>query len=619
MEAYIIISILCSIAYLFLGVHVFTVEPDAKLNRAFLVVCFLFAWWAITYSYIFMADSVEGVWTWYKLSSIGWCNFAGVVLHITLIMTGLERRFSKWWLYPALYLPGIASTAIVFSPLNLVASGFTRINGIWFEVSNKGPLGYLFPVYYSMFIALALIIILIWSQRTSIKREKKQGRIFFIGILLTLLPGVFINNIFPLMDIYAVPAISYYFGLIWLTGVTYSIRKYKFLTINSSLAADTILGRIRDSVFLTDQDGRIIKANRESMNLFGYSESEMRDMPVTSLAEDQEAMADHFERMKQRDTATEGADIPFKTSAGEIIPLNISGASIRDGIGDVLGVVVAGFDLRPRKRLESLNRELSTANRELEEAQRIAQLDMAMAINVQADLFPSSPPVLDDWEVAFHFEPAAGISGDMYDFYIVDGELKGVSLFDVTGHGISSGLITILAKSIIARNFHRHLRLKLSDVMERINRELIIDIGGVDHYLGGIVLRFQGDTVEYANAGHHDLLYKKYPGSRVVPVRHKDREGKGFFLGLDRVDYTYDFLKFKIFSGDMLFLYSDGLVECLNESGECFGADRLNQTLLAAPDTSAEEAVNYIHRTYKSFIGDRKPADDLTFMAVRRK
>ncbi len=619
MEIYILISIVCCIAYLFLGVHVFTVEPESKLNRIFLVLCFLFALWSFSYSYIFMADSVDEVWFWYKLSSFGWCNFAGVTLHFTLVMTGLERRFKKWWLIPALYIPGIASTAVVFSPLHLVASNFTMIKGVWFEVSNKGPLGYIFPVYYSLFIGLASIIVLFWVKTTPIMREKKQGRIFFVGILLTLLPGVLINNILPLMDVKAVPAISYYFGLIWLSGVTYSIRKYKFLTINSSIAADTIMGRIKDSVILTDQEGRILKANPETMNLLGYSEAALRDLPIPDLAEDEKAMTELFEKMKQRDTASEGSEIPFKTISGETIPMNISGASIRDAIGDVLGVVVAGFDLRPRKRLESLNEELSAANRGLEEAQQKAQLDMAMAINVQADLMPSSPPVLDDWDLAFHFEPAAGISGDMYDFYVVDGKLKGVSLFDVSGHGISSGLITILARSIISRNFHRHLRLRLSDVMERINRELIIDIGGVDHYLSGILLRFQDNIVEYANAGHHDLLYKKYPGNRVSLVRHKEREGKSLFLGLDNVDYSYDFLKFKIFSGDILFLYSDGLVECLNDSGECFGADRLHQTLLAAPDGSAEEAASYIYRTYKSFIGDRKPADDLTFMVIRKK
>jgi sigma-B regulation protein RsbU (phosphoserine phosphatase) len=80
---------------------------------------------------------------------------------------------------------------------------------------------------------------------------------------------------------------------------------------------------------------------------------------------------------------------------------------------------------------------------------------MDMASNVQATLFPPTPPEVNGWDIAFVFRPMAGVSGDMYDFYTEGDTLNGVALFDVSGHGIASGLITMIARTVFQRNFMR--------------------------------------------------------------------------------------------------------------------------------------------------------------------
>ena len=103
----------------------------------------------------------------------------------------------------------------------------------------------------------------------------------------------------------------------------------------------------------------------------------------------------------------------------------------------------------------AINENLIATNAELENARSIADRDMKMAINVQRSLFPNKP-INTEWDIAIMFKPMSGVSGDFYDFYEArGGGLNGVGLFDVSGHGIASGLITMLAKTIIGRQFNR--------------------------------------------------------------------------------------------------------------------------------------------------------------------
>ena len=158
------------------------------------------------------------------------------------------------------------------------------------------------------------------------------------------------------------------------------------------------------------------------------------------------------------------------------------------------------------EEMESMNDALAETNKELEQTQHVARVDMEIAANVQSSLFPKEPPVVKEWDIAYAFIPMSGVSGDLYDFYIHDNILDGIALFDVSGHGIASGLITMIARSVFYRNFNKGKENPLHEVLEKINRVLINEMGQADNYLTGILLRFNSDTVEYVNAGHSDLL-----------------------------------------------------------------------------------------------------------------
>lgn len=278
------------------------------------------------------------------------------------------------------------------------------------------------------------------------------------------------------------------------------------------------------------------------------------------------------------------------------------------------------LEQKVKERTEELfqaNQQLQQVNTALEEANYRAQRDLKMAEFVQKSFYPAFLPPLEGWDVAYAFEPMAGVSGDLYDFYIDENRLLGAGLFDVSGHGIASGLVAMLAKSVVYRQFMDGKDIPLGEVMKRIDEKLISEKGNIENYLTGILLRFTDDRVEYVNAGHPDLLYRSGRTGAVKAVESRQGESRGRFIGLEGLSEGYRSLRFPIHSGDTLLVYSDCLVEAKNAEGVEFGNERLKETLSRAPAKDGAAAVrDYILGQFKTFLAGEEPKDDLTILVM---
>ena len=269
--------------------------------------------------------------------------------------------------------------------------------------------------------------------------------------------------------------------------------------------------------------------------------------------------------------------------------------------------------------LREAKEALEEANKKLEFANRMASRDMNLAARLQSSFFPRSAPKSGAWDVSFVFRPVSGVSGDFYDFYAKRGELRGVSLFDVSGHGIAPGLLTLLARSVIQHHFSAGEEKKLSAVIEGANRVLVRELDAIDNYLSGIMLRFTHNKVEYVNAGHTDLLLRRASSGEVLRVEPRDCEYKGKFLGVAALEERFVTVRFNMMKGDFLLLYTDCLLEARNAKGEEYGIDRVNRSLgKADANVDAKTVTDSILADLAEFTGDVPLKDDLTFVVVKR-
>jgi serine phosphatase RsbU (regulator of sigma subunit) len=273
-----------------------------------------------------------------------------------------------------------------------------------------------------------------------------------------------------------------------------------------------------------------------------------------------------------------------------------------------------------KQELESANEKMAEMITLLEQAKHVAEADMRMAINVQENILPKSVPDSRDWDVAYCFNPMSGISGDFYDFYINEnGELDGVSLFDVSGHGIASGLITMLAKSITYRRFKSMNDHSVGDILDAINDDLIAELDNVPNFLSGVMLRFQADVIQYSNAGHPDAIMREASGG-VYSFNEKDGDRKGFYLGLKTMKAPHPYGQLAVHRGDTVVVYSDGLIEAYSPDGEVYGCDRLKKIMAELnPDMAAQTMLDSILSDFRSFVGTDHVGDDVTMIIVKRR
>lgn len=616
MNIYSFLSIIFGITNVYLGFFVFLKKTRSIQNILFLTFSSLWAWWSFTYGLLLASTDYNNVMLLYKLSSIGWCNFTSFIFHFVLIFTREKKILKMYWIYPLIYLPGFFFTGYILTGHNMIASGLTQINGLWYEIPTTSIAGRFFFIEYITLLIASLFFLIKMARNAELNREIKQSRIIIISILIALLPASFINNIQPRLGLHIVPAIAYYFDVIWLVGITYSITRYKFLSFNTAFAADTILAKIKDSIILLNKNRDIIQINNEAQQLLDYNAPDLLGKNYSVIMPNiDDSLIDIVGSSKE----IGNLDIPFITRSGEKIPMKVHGAYLTDEFNDPLGFVIVGFDLRSTLKLQELNHELEIANNDLKITQDIAARDLQLAINLQKDLFPNKLPELKGWDIAYINKPAAGISGDFFDVYYKDNSLQGISLFDVSGHGISSGLITILAKSLAYKIFNNSSKLKINNIIEQFNHNLIQDIGNVDQYLTGIMLRITDDTIEYVNAAHCDMVYRSTSRKKCGIVNKRDKDIKGMFLGIEGMRSQYDSLTFKTAAEDILLLFTDAFLESKNPSGDQYSVEKIAASLDKAPSTTAEEVLKYILSDFYNFTQTEKLLDDLTVIVLMRK
>jgi len=252
----------------------------------------------------------------------------------------------------------------------------------------------------------------------------------------------------------------------------------------------------------------------------------------------------------------------------------------------------------------------------LKEQKKVLEAEINLASELQKGYFPQKVDVEDSWDMAFRNQPMAGVSGDFYDIYTTDGKLDGYGLFDISGHGISSGLVSLLIKSIIHHEFYDKNNSALNDKLDVINRRVIKEKGSVQNYLTGILVRIKENRLELVNAGHpYPIIYRKKTKTYEILKREKDAVG---VIGLDGtpVHYVSQFISLE--PGDEIILYSDGITEAKNKAQEDYGTDRFIASLNYHIEESAKAQIDAVFKDVKLFTEDTSVGDDMTILVLRR-
>ena len=267
------------------------------------------------------------------------------------------------------------------------------------------------------------------------------------------------------------------------------------------------------------------------------------------------------------------------------------------------------------KNLEKLVEERTTA---LEHEKERAIKEIELASFVQQNFLKINSDIIENWELRYFSKPMAGVSGDMYMAFNPENKFDGIGIFDVSGHGIASGLVTMLVKNIIEQEFYRGLNKPLNEVMHLINERIITEKGNIENYLTGMLIRNKGSYMELVNAGHPKALLYNSTTQELNFIEQENINQYGT-IGIDGFPVSFETITFKMNSGDEIILYTDGITEAEDAEKNEFGTQGIINMFNKYKDKSVYEQVMAIHKELSDFTGSEQFNDDITYIILKKK
>jgi sigma-B regulation protein RsbU (phosphoserine phosphatase) len=233
-----------------------------------------------------------------------------------------------------------------------------------------------------------------------------------------------------------------------------------------------------------------------------------------------------------------------------------------------------------------------------------------IAADIQQKLLPGKMPEMKNAALSLFSLPARGVSGDYYDVFRLDGDKIALIIGDVAGKGVPAALVMVMIRSIL------HLivsaQREAAAILSWVNRGITGRID-IDHFatLSYLVFDQEKREIVYANAAHHPLLvYKSRPG-KLVEV-----DTPGLPIGIER-STVYRQKRFAVEAGDLLLLYTDGVVEAMNPAGEQYTLGRLRRVVEENSVLPADELIELIKGDLREFVGAARQHDDQTLLLMK--
>jgi sigma-B regulation protein RsbU (phosphoserine phosphatase) len=297
-------------------------------------------------------------------------------------------------------------------------------------------------------------------------------------------------------------------------------------------------------------------------------------------------------------------------------------------LGDVAEsmVRVAGGDLSTRVRAEytgelgalvtSFNTMVEEVERSRDELQRTEALrrEVEIAHQIQTAILPVSPAV-KGFEVAARMQPADDVGGDLYDI-LAFGDTFWVLVGDVSGHGINSGLVMMMAQAAAYAAIADDPHCTPSAVIAAVNRVVHENVRRRmrrDDYMTLMAARHVGDG-RFVAAGAHQPIFVARGGGKVDVV---ESSGPWVGLGPSVEPPPIEEYEFTLGPGDLVCFVTDGILEAKDPAEKLFGEERVQAVLATEALPSASQALATLFETVERYSPE--PADDMTAVVLRRK
>jgi len=229
------------------------------------------------------------------------------------------------------------------------------------------------------------------------------------------------------------------------------------------------------------------------------------------------------------------------------------------------------------------------------------------AVQIQKSLLPTEAPDIPGYQIAGRSQPAEMVGGDFFDYYELEESTFGVGLGDASGHGLPAALL--IRDVVIGLRMGLSLEFRTVHTLRRLN-SVIQRSTFASNFVSLFVGEFEADGhLFFVNAGHPAPIL-------VHGTDVKELAATGITLGfLEEIQLGRDYVRMP--NDSVLVIYSDGIVERMNEAGDMFGVERLRDFIIAHQTLEAQALLELLFETVIEFGRGAAWEDDATLVVIK--
>jgi len=270
-----------------------------------------------------------------------------------------------------------------------------------------------------------------------------------------------------------------------------------------------------------------------------------------------------------------------------------------------------------RQEVEAKNEQISELNEQLQDENLRMAAELEITERIQRMILPSADELqaIAELDIAGYMEPADDVGGDYYDVLQREG-MVAISIGDVTGHGLESGLVMLMTQTAVQAllqsgetdpvHFLDTLNRTIYNNVQRMDSDKNLTLCLLDYQSGELKLSGQ----------HEEMIVVRRDGT----VELVDTVDLGFPIGLDDdIAAFIDQTTMQLQPGDGVALYTDGITEAENTAGEQYGLERLCEVVSQHWSQSAEAIKDAVITDVRQHIGEQEVYDDITLVVLKQK
>jgi sigma-B regulation protein RsbU (phosphoserine phosphatase) len=391
----------------------------------------------------------------------------------------------------------------------------------------------------------------------------------------------------------------------------------------------SLVETLPQNIFRKDLQDRFTFANQVFCKTLGKSLDEIIGKTDFDFYEKDLAAKYQADDHKVRETGVPYDTVEENQSRGHSkMYVQVVKTPLRGANGQVIGLQGIFWDITEQRlneekvrRVNSLlaqnRKELRAKNMQMQDDLKMArEIQLAMLPQQNTSITPDPTDALAAYSLTHRYLPTGTVGGDFFSLAAISETEAGVFICDVAGHGVRSALVTAMIRALVEEL--KPLAREPGAFLSKLNRELyaILKHTGTPMLTTAfyLVADWKANQMHYSNAGHPKPLHLRRSNGTVQPLVNASGKAQPA-LGLFE-DAAYQTTSAPLSRGDLVMLYTDGLVEVQNTKGEIYSQDLLIQCVQPRMKLPAAQLFDETLAEVRKFSDNGSFSDDVCIVGM---